>query len=128
MVGLIASICLAFGLANQKTESVSLMQLIINPDQYHEKIVRVIGVSRIEFEENGIWFSKEHYEHRVYKSSLWIVPDYDALKTTPKELKKYNGKYVLMEGVFNKNKHGHMGMNSGTLEEVTRFQLWEETE
>jgi len=121
----LTSLCFAFGTADQKAESVSLMQLIVNPEKYHGKLVRVIGVSRIEFEGNGIWFTKEHYKHRIYKNSLWIVPDYRALDATQQQLEAYNGKYVLMEGIFNKDDHGHMGLNSGTIEKVTRFQLWE---
>lgn len=123
---LVAGICLAFGTVNRKVTTVSLIQLIANPDKYHGKPVRVIGVARIEFEGNGIWFTKEHYKHRVYKNSLWIEPDYKALGATPKQLKEFNGKYVLMEGIFNKDDKGHMGMNSGALEKVTRYDLWEE--
>ncbi|MCP4600520.1 MAG: hypothetical protein GY847_08305 [Proteobacteria bacterium] len=121
----IASLCFGFGRANHKCKNVSLMQVIVNPKKYHGKLVRVIGVSRVAFEGNGIWFSKEHYEYHIYKNSLWIEPDYEALETTPQQLEKYNGQYVLMEGVFNKNDHGHKGMNSGSLERITRFQLWD---
>ena len=70
LAGLAASFCFAISVANQKAESISLMQLILNPEKHHGKLVRVIGVSRIEFEGNGIWFMKEHYKHRVYKNSL----------------------------------------------------------
>lgn len=128
MLTLIAGLSFASGVANQRAESVSLMQLILNPEKYHGKLVRVIGVSRIEFEGNGIWFTKEHYKHRVYKNSLWITPDYKSLGVTPQQLEKFNGKYVLMEGVFNKDIHGHMGMNSGALDKVTRFDPWEKEE
>ncbi|MFC2042688.1 hypothetical protein ACFLUA_00860 [Chloroflexota bacterium] len=125
---LVLGLSCASGTASTEVESVSLMQLIVNPELYHGKLVRVIGVSRIEFEGDSIWFTKEHYEHRIYKNSLWIVPDYIALQATPQELEEFNGKYVLMEGIFNKNDHGHMGLNSGTLEKITRFQLWEKEE
>ena len=37
------------------------------------------------------------------------------LKASRKELMEYNGKYVLMEGIFNKDEKGHMGGNSGAL-------------
>ena len=118
-------LCFTCGAANNNVESVSLMQLIVNPEEYHGKPVRVIGVSRIEFEGDGIWFTKEHYEHNVYMNSLWIEPDYDALGVTRQQLEQFNWKYVLVEGVFNKDNHGHMGMYSGAIEKVTRFQLWE---
>jgi hypothetical protein len=118
-------LCFTCGAANNKVESVSLMQLIVNPEEYHGKPVRVIGVSCIEFEGDAIWFAKEHYEHFVYMNALWIEPDYDALGATRQQLEQFNGKYVLIEGVFNKDNHGHMGMYSGAIEKVTRFQLWE---
>jgi len=125
---LIVGLSFSCGTVNHELESVSLMQLIVNPEQYHGKPVRVIGVSRIEFEGDSIWLTKEHYQHRIYKNSLWIVPDYKALGVTPQDLEKLNGKYVLMEGIFNKDNHGHMGLNSGALEKITRFQLWEKEE
>ena len=125
VAGLTASFSFAFGVANQKVESISLMQLIVNPEKHHGKLVRVIGTSRIEFEGNSIWFTKEHDKHRIYKNAPWIDPDYQVLQATPQQLEKFNGKYILMEGVCNKDDRGHMGMNSGTLKDVTRFQLWE---
>ena len=125
---LLAGFCFSCGTANHNARSVSLMQLIVNPEKYHGKLVRVIGVSRIEFEGDSIWFTKEHYQHGVSMNSLWIEPDYNALGTTRQQLEQFNGKYVLIEGVFNKDNHGHLGMYSGSLEKITRFQLWEEEE
>jgi hypothetical protein len=122
---LTAGLCFGFGNVNQNAESVSLSQLIATPGKYHGKVVRIIGVARIEFEGDSIWFTKEHYVHRIYENSLWIIPNYKALNTTRTKLERMNGKYVLMEGIFNKDKHGHGGIFSGTLENVTRFQIWE---
>ena len=125
---LFAGLCFACGTVNHNAESVSLMQLIVNPEKYHGTPVRVIGVSSIEFEGDAIWFTKEHYELNVYMNSLWIEPDYDALGATRQQLEQFNGKYVLIEGVFNKDNHGHLGMYSGAIQKVTRFQLWEKEE
>ena len=122
---LVLGLCAAFGSAGQKGLKVSLIQLIANPEKYHGKRVRVIGVARIEFEGNGIWLTKEHYEHRIYKNSLWIEPDYKTLGSKRQQLQELNGKYVLMDGVFNKNHKGHRGMNSGSLEKIIVYQLWE---
>lgn len=121
-----AVLCTACSNLNRDIEPVSLIQLIENPEEYHGKLVRVIGVSRIEFESDGIWFTKEHYDQNVYMNSLWMEPDYDSLGVTRQQLEQFNGKYVLVEGVFNKNNHGHLGMYSGALEDISRFQLWED--
>ena len=125
---LAVGLCFACGTPNNKLESVSFMQLIAESDKFHGKLVRVIGVSRIEFEGDSIWFMKEHYIHGIHQNSLWIEPDYNALGVTRQQLEQLNGKYVLIEGIFNKNNHGHLGMYSGALENITRFRLWEKEE
>lgn len=123
---LIASLCFAFKTVKHPVEFVSLMQLIVNPEKYHGKRVSVVGVSRNGFEVHKICFSKEHSQYGINKNCLWIVPDYEALKATPDELAEFNGKYVLMEGIFNKDNHGHLGMYSGALEKITRFDQRED--
>jgi hypothetical protein len=121
---LLAGLCFGFGTANQQAESISLMQLIVNPEKYNGKLVQVIGIANIEFEDNGIFFTKEHYLNRIYKNALWIEPNYDALGATPEQLQKYNGEYVLMEGIFDMNHKGHFGAFSRALTKITRYQLW----
>ena len=55
---LVSNFCFAYGKANHQCIGVSLIQLIANPDKYHGKLVRVIGVINIEFEGNKIFTSK----------------------------------------------------------------------
>ena len=96
----------------------------ITVQKYHDKIVRVIGVSFIESESNGIYLSKEHLVNGVTKNALWISLDYQAIGKTEKELSKYNGQYVLIEGVFDKDYNGHMGLKSGAIINIKRFMPW----
>ncbi|MCP3875093.1 MAG: hypothetical protein GY699_18315 [Desulfobacteraceae bacterium] len=111
-----------FGEANHDAISVSLINLIATPEKYHDKTIRVIGVSNIAFEGNSIYLSKEHWANFVMKNAIWITPNYKAIGKTEKELSEFNGRYVLIEGVFNKNDNGHMGLFSGSIDNVTRFQ------
>ena len=115
----------AFGNIQVEAQPVSMIQLIAAPQKYHNKLIRVIGVSHIGFESNSIWLNKEHYRNNVIYNSLWIKPNYTILKTTAKKLQKMNGNYVLIEGYFNQNNKGHFGMYIGTIEEISRFDLWE---
>jgi hypothetical protein len=124
-VSLITNLCFAYGKAASNSIGVSLIELIANPEKYHGKLIRVIGVTQIEFEGNQIFTSKEHYEFSVLKNALKINPDIEVLGVKEDKLKKYNGKYVLIEGIFNKDDTGHMGMNSGSIDKVSRFQLWD---
>jgi len=115
-----------WGKINRKLETVSLIQLIVTPDKFHEMQVRVEGVIRIQLEGNGLYLSKEHYVNRVHKNALWLETDESLLATASDELLKLNRSYVLVEGKFNKNKKGHLGMDSGTLEHVNRIMLTED--
>lgn len=110
-----------FGEVNRNTIDVSLINLIATPDKYDGKVIRVIGVSNIEFEGTAIFLSKEDFLNMVTKNALWMSFNEKAIDQSGKELSKYNGKYVLVEGVFRKNHHGHMGLFSGTIENITRF-------
>lgn len=116
---------IAHGDANHNAIGVSIVQLISNPEKYHKKIVRVIGVANAAFEGNFICLSFEHHKYGVYKNCVWHSPNYIKLLATPGMLAKYNGKYVLMEGEFNMENNGHMGLSTGSLENVTRYELWQ---
>ena len=102
----------------------SLINLIGTPDKYHGKYVRVIGVTNIEFEGNAIYLSREQLLNGVTKNALWLSLNYKAVGKTEEELSKNNGKYALVEGVFKQSDNGHMGLFSGTIENITRFMPW----
>src|SRR3954463_11374207 len=98
----------------------SLVQLIANPKDYDGKIVRVIGFVRLEFEGNAIYLHQDDYKHSIAKNGLWI----DVTDDIRKKQKDYDQKYVLLEGTFNAKDTGHMGLWSGSIEKITRFQVW----
>jgi hypothetical protein len=97
---------------------VSLIHILQNPQQYAEQPVRVIGVANIGFEATGLFVSEEDMRNAVTKNGIWlVVPSSD-------ENRKLHGKYVLVEGVFDPLRKGHLGMWSGTLKDVKRLELW----
>ena len=104
--------------------NISLINLIASPNDYHGKKVRVIGVSIIEFEGDSLYLSREQVLNGVTKNAVWITPNYEVLGTTEKKLAENNGGYSLVEGIFNKDNHGHMGLFSGSIDNITRFQPW----
>jgi len=38
--------------------------------------------------------------------------------------KDFNGKYVMVEGIFDMNNHGHMDLFSGSINNVSRIASW----
>ena len=97
-------------------EDISIINLISTPEQYHGKKVIITGYLNMEFEGNGIYLSKEDYINSIYKNGLWC--DIDLEKYS-----KFNKKYVVMEGIFNAKMTGHMGLWSGSIENISR--VWE---
>jgi hypothetical protein len=105
---------------------VSLVDLLAGGSKYHGKIVRVSGVLNLEFEGNALFLSKEHFRHRIYKNAVWFSPDYARLGVEPKELAKLNGRYVLVEGRFDAQDTGHMGLFSGAIQDASRVLVLED--
>ena len=109
--------------ANSYAESVTMIQLIATPEKYDGKLVRVIGVGNLEFEGNCIALSKDDLEYGVVGTSIWIELGEQA--TPYEEAQQYNGEYVIVEGVFDKDDSGHMGLFSGAIIDVSRYELWD---
>ena len=107
---------------SQKTIQVSIIALIANPEKYDGKRVQVIGVGYLEFESNAVYISRDDAEY-VNKNGLWVDPS--ELTIPYEDAQKYNGKYVLIEGTFDKNNLGHLNLWSGAIVNVTRYVLLE---
>ena len=100
--------------------SVTLVQLIANPEKFDGKLIRVIGFLRLEFEGDVLFLHREDYENALLGDGIWV-------DTTPEVMKQkaaLNMNYVLLEGIFSSSDRGHMGMWSGTIKQIRRAQLW----
>lgn len=96
-------------------------QLITNPQKYHGKVVRVIGVGNLEFEGNCLSANMENYRYGL-GNALWL--ELGSQATPYEEAVQYNGEYVIVEGTFDMEEHGHMGLFQGAIKNVSRYQLW----
>lgn len=110
--------------ANQYAVDVSMVQLLATPEKYDGKLVRIIGVGNLEFEENYLSLSKEDHEFGA-GNSIWIELGDKAIPY--EEAKEYNGKYVVVEGFFDKDDCGHFDMFCGSIKDISRYQLWEKS-
>jgi len=99
---------------------VSLVQLIANPKDYDGKSVRVIGFVKLEFEGDAIYLHQDDWKHGITKNGLWI----DVTDDIRKKKADFDKKYVLLEGTFNAKHSGHMGLWSGSIQKISRFEVW----
>ena len=111
--------------ANQYATEVSMVQLLSIPEKYDGKLVRVIGVGNLEFEGNYLSLSKEDHKYGA-GNSVWIELGEKAISYD--EAKEYNGKYVIVEGFFDKDDRGHFDMFFGSIKNISSYQLWEKSD
>lgn len=102
-------------------EDVSLIQLIANPQAFDNKRVRITGYLRLEFEGNVVYLHREDYEYGLTKNGLWVDVPSDM---TQQQRRAVNNQYVICTGTFRASMHGHMGLNSGEITEITRLESW----
>ncbi|MGB7987584.1 MAG: hypothetical protein WCF54_20650 [Terracidiphilus sp.] len=102
-------------------EEVSMIQLIANPQAYDNKRVRIIGYLHLEFEGDAIYLHREDFDYAIDKNALWVNIPKDMTK---EQMKAVNNFYVICTGTFRAGMHGHMGMNSGEMDNITRLEPW----
>jgi hypothetical protein len=98
----------------------SLIALIAQPAQYDGKRVRTIGFVNLEFEGNGIYVGREDYAQGLSRNALWL----GVADSMAQPYRKQLPGYFVIEGTFSSSDHGHMGMFSGAIGHVTRFEPW----
>jgi len=97
---------------------VSLIQLIANPTAFDQKRVLVKGFVVLEFESQHLYLSEADAKHLVTRNSVWLDVS-DALYARRAQ---FNRRYVLVEGTFNARRRGHLGLSSGEIENIGRFE------
>ena len=108
--------------SNHFAKRVTMLELIVNPHKYHGELIRVSGVGQLEFEGDCIFLSKEDYKYYTDKC-IWV--DLSDRATPYEEAKKFNGRYVIVEGIYDMYDKGHFGMFCGTIKNATRYELFE---
>lgn len=104
--------------AQSEVHDVSMIQLIASSEKYEGKYVRVMGFLRLEFEGNALYLHREDYEKSLYRNGVWVhVAEIETSR-------RFNMKYVLIEGTLDSKDRGHMGLWSGAIKDIKRVELW----
>jgi hypothetical protein len=96
----------------------SMVQLLANPERYHGRLVQVVGFLVLEFENNALYLVRDAAEHAQFSESVWVSFADGVLP--PDGLQRYNRHMVMVEGRFDAQDRGHMGLFSGHLVGITR--------
>jgi hypothetical protein len=96
-------------------ESVSIINLIATPEKYYDKRIKITGYMITEFEGTAIYLTREDYDNRIYKNSVFLLIGKGS------DYQFYNKEYVTLNGTFIKG-NGHMGLFSGMLEDISNIR------
>jgi hypothetical protein len=82
--------------------------------------VQVVGFVTLGFERNALYLSREAADIGDSSSAIWL--DVDGLRLPRPQ--GYDSHYVIVSGRFNASSRGHMGMFAGTIESISRLEMW----
>lgn len=99
-----------------KIISTSIIKLISNPEEFHNKRIRIVGYLKMEFEGNSIYLHKDDYESRNYQNAFWISLTDDLKKEIIAD--ESNETYVSLVGTFKMDEHGHRGLWPGEIRNI----------
>jgi hypothetical protein len=72
----------------------------------------------LEFESQHLYLGEADAKNYVTRNSVWLDVG-DALYAKRAE---FNRRYVLVEGTFNARRRGHLGLSSGEIRNIGRFE------
>lgn len=101
--------------------SISIVRLIVTPEKYHDKQIQIHGYLNLEFEGDAIYLHKEDRDRALTRNGFWVS---FSNKLDPSEIQRLNQSYVLIEGTFDMNSRGHMGLFGGEVKNITRIVKW----
>src|SRR5215469_7780953 len=84
-------------------KTVSLIQLIANPDKHDGQRVNVIGYLRLESEGNILYLSVDDYKNSVAENGIWV----DINNEINSSRSRLDRKYVQLLGTFSSRKMGN---------------------
>jgi len=95
----------------------SFVQLLARPQRFHGKEVQVIGYMTLRQEDTALYLTEELARHGGSQDAIWL-----DLSSAP----DFTSGWVLVQGRFNAERHGHFAMYAGSLEEIVRIERWDE--
>lgn len=104
----------------QKLIYVSLLQLIVNPEQYDGKIIGVIGFLSMGREGDLLFVHQEDERHVILENAVQV----QETKQMHQDIEKLDNKYVKLTGTFHVNDRGRVPFFSGAVTDVRSCDPW----
>ena len=116
-----ATISVESFIESQRDFRPSFAAVLANPAHFHGKKIQLKGFLHIEFEGNAIYLSKDDADHLITRNGFWVSFDKQAVPFEGNGPKEFHRKWVLIEGVFDKDGGGHMNSWYGEIKNIDRI-------
>ncbi len=100
--------------------NVSIIRLIGSPEKYDGKRVTLRGFLKIEFEGDALYLHREDYERALLANSIALPLSNDQIRA----FKKYDRRYVTVEGVFSRCDETRFVCNYSGFLKVIAIDFW----
>ena len=101
---------------------ISLIELIANPQNYHNKQVLIEGIGYFTDNSACVYLSTEDYKIKNKKNAVYISFDEEFIDMYKDTIKLCNGKAVMIVGTFDAMKNGPKSAYSGSLKKIKRYE------
>lgn len=105
---------------NPAAINVTIDELLVNPQKYDGRLVRFHAVGGLRHAYNGVYATIEDWEHQTNRSIgvVWgeYSPQYESCW-------KYNGKHIVVEGIFDADDGGYGNQFRTCIREVNVYDV-----
>jgi hypothetical protein len=104
----------------QKIIYPSMLQLIVNPEQFEGKEISVIGFLSMGREGDLLYFHEQDEKHAILQNAIQVQESAQMHR----DAEKLDLKYVKLSGIFHVNDRSKLPFYSGTIADVRSCELW----
>jgi hypothetical protein len=101
-------------------QTVTMQQLLAEPQRFEGQRVRTTGFLRLEFEANALYPTRDDFNNAAMEHAVWL----DLSNAQLRRLGKLNNGHVVVEGEFSVQYKGHGGKWLGVLRHVAGVRMW----
>lgn len=106
----------AFPQESNEIVDVSIVQLIVNPQDYENKKIRIKGYLSYKHEGNAVYLHKDDYENVITENAIYLyIKEKDFIENFID--KPYEG-YMSIVGIFTNKDKGHKSLFVGAMKEI----------
>src|SRR5260221_489167 len=103
-----------------RAPNVSLIALVADPGRFDGKPGRVGGFLQVETDQYALYVHQDDEKQGIRKNGVWV----DLPKSVRAKPGDYDERYALIEGIFSAKYLGPKDGWSGSIESVSRVELW----